>query len=303
MIQDVIIEGSDQGFVKDVIEPSMKCPILVDFWAPWCGPCKQLTPILEKLVTAMSGAVRLVKINMDRNPAIASQLQVRSIPAVFAFFQGQAVDGFMGALPESELQTFINKLVAHAGGEADSEFSADHAAALQQINTELAQMRAENRWDLPLMKQWQDILADILVAMPKNNEIISMMGQLCLDCGDVKTAQSIMQMHGSDDALLQPLQKRLALIADAPDLPKTVPQWQEGLDLKHYQAQYDYATALCGVGKMHEAAEILCALIQQSRKLLEESARKYLISMMAALQQDDPRIAIWRKRLSALLFS
>ena len=308
---DLIIDATDASFMSDVIDASMQMPVIVDFWAPWCEPCKQLTPILENLVSAAKGAIRLVKINMDENQMVAQQLQIRSIPAVYAFHQGQPIDGFMGALPESEIKSFIDKLLALNGAPPPDAQELNQAATLDEIKTNLNDMRVTNQWNLDLLRDWQNQLSDMLAAkdVGTDDALVCLMGQICLDAVDVDIARSILQMRlgelGEQESKpLESLKNRLALIDDEPkalqNLAMPVPDKLTDAD---YQLYYDEARALAAIGKMQEAADILLSLMAQSRDMLDDGARKYLLTMMASLQAFDPRIALWRKKLSALVFS
>ncbi len=297
-----ISDGTDASFMQDVIEASMQCPIMVDFWAPWCGPCKQLGPLLEKQTNAYNGKIRLVKINMDENPMIAGQLQIRSIPAVFAFWQGQPIDAFMGALPESEIKQFIEKLLGIAGtGEPEQAMPADIENALTQITDGLKQARETDEWDNDALDNWQATLGEIMEAMPERTDIVALFGHLLLDRGDNDFARQIVQTteKPEGDKTIERLEKRLAMVSEAvgdsasSKLPDNAPPEQ----------RFIVAQQLFKSGNVLESAEQMLHIVKHNRDFNDDAARKYLLEMVNALDTTDPRISMIRRKLSALLFS
>ncbi|MCH9845700.1 MAG: thioredoxin [Alphaproteobacteria bacterium] len=301
-----IIDGSDASFMQDVIEASMQCPIMVDFWAPWCGPCKQLGPLLEKQTNAYNGKIKLVKINMDENPMIAGQLQIRSIPAVFAFWQGQPIDAFMGALPESEIKQFIEKLLTIAGtGEPEEALPADIENALTQITEGLKQARETDEWDTDLLDNWQAILGEIMQAMPERTDIVALFGHLLLDRGDSDFARQIVQTTEkpeNDDSITR-LEKRLAMVSEMIGDSSQLSASSQLPDSAPSAERFILARQLFASGSVLQAAENMLHIVTHDREFSDDAARKYLLEMVNALEATDPRISMIRRKLSALLFS
>ncbi|MCH9853894.1 MAG: tetratricopeptide repeat protein [Alphaproteobacteria bacterium] len=301
-----IIDGSDESFMQDVIEASMQCPIMVDFWAPWCGPCKQLGPLVEKQTNAHNGKIKLVKINMDENPMIAGQLQIRSIPAVFAFWQGQPIDAFMGALPESGIKQFIEKLLGIAGtGEPEQAMPADIENALTQITEGLKQARETDEWDIDSLDNWQAILGEIMQAMPERTDIVTLFGHLLLDRGDNDFARQLVQTTEkpeNDDAITR-LEKRLAMASNMEDANGDASTLSDLPDNAPSAERFTLAQQLFANGSVWQAAEQMLHIVKHDREFNDDAARKYLLEMVNSLDTTDPRISMIRRKLSALLFS
>ncbi|HEY3697362.1 co-chaperone YbbN [Phenylobacterium sp.] len=285
---DLIKEGTDAGFMADVIEASRQQPVIVDFWAPWCGPCKQLGPALERAVTAAKGAVKLVKIDIDKNPAYAQQLRVQSIPAVFAFADGRPVDGFMGAVPESEIKAFIARLAEPAGGGPAAEL-------LEMAQESLA------AGDLGGAAQ---AFAQVLQEEPENLKAIAGLARLYLNGGDAEKAWQIVDMapEGAKDAELDSVRTALTLAEGAPsetaDLERRVAA--DGLDL---EARFELAKALAGHGRLDEAADHLLTIIERDRAWNEDAARRQLLTVFEAAGPMSEVARQGRRRLSSILFS
>jgi len=287
---DLIKEGSDDSFMADVIEASKIQPVVVDFWATWCGPCRQLTPALEKAVTAAKGAVKLVKIDVDKNPAYAGQLRVQSIPTVYAFKDGKPVDGFMGAVPESQVKAFIDKLAGPAG-----------PSDIDQI-LELAKADFE-AGDVGGAAQ---AYAEALQAEPDNVKAIAGLARCYLSGGDLERAQEFADMAPADakDPDLASVRAALALAAEAPDEGETAAlQAKLAADPNDHQARLDLATALAAGGKMGEAADQLLDIIARDRAWNDEAARKQLLTVFEAAGQMSDVAKAGRRRLSSILFS
>lgn len=295
--QDALVkDGTSQSFIKDVVEGSQDKIVLVDLWAPWCGPCKQLGPLLEKIVQQHRGKVQLVKINIDQHPQIAQSLRVQSIPAVYAFYRGQPVDGFVGALPESQLKAFVDGVVALAGG-AGTEESVNLASLLQQAEAFLAEER---------LGEAAARFAEVLQAEPENSHAYMGFVRVALAMHNLDQVREL--MGNAPEKVRQEkewvtLQTAFALaqkvVNAAPlDQLKVVVEAEP----KNHQARYDYALALYAAGEVEPAMEALLAIIRQDRKWNEEAARKELVNMFDALGGAHPLTQQGRRKLSAILF-
>jgi putative thioredoxin len=288
---DAIKAGSDQTFMADVIEASKTQPVIVDFWAPWCGPCKQLTPLLEKAVTAAKGAVKLVKINIDENPAVAGQLGVRSIPAVFAFDKQRPVDGFAGALPESQIKLFIDRLT---GAGAESE---DLAELLDEAAESLKLGDAGGA---------AQSYAAALQVDPENVKAIAGLARAYIAAGDKERATEVLAMAPPDkaqDAEFAGVRAALEFAAASPKEDVSALEARLTAQPADHEARIELATALAAHGRMDEAADHLLASIKLDREWNEQAARKQLLKIIeaAGLTSDLGKSA--RRRLSAILFS
>ncbi len=292
---DLIKDSDQQAFAQDVIEASMTVPVVVDFWAPWCEPCKQLGPLLESTVKAAKGAVRMVKVNIDENKDLAAQLRIQSIPTVYAFFQGQPVDGFQGAQPESEIKAFVERLrQAGAAGRGPNpiEQAIEQAqAALDAGDTETASA----------------VFGQVLQHDAENAEALA--GLICcyLAGGDVETAREM--YDGLDDEtrakpVFASVAAQIGLQEQAADAGE-IPQLMEKVAADHndHQARFDLAMALHGAGKRQAAAEELLEIMRRNRSWNEDAARKQLVTFFEAWGPTDPLTVETRRQLSSLLFA
>jgi putative thioredoxin len=288
-----IKDGTDAGFMADVIEASRVQPVIVDFWATWCGPCKTLTPALEKAVEAAGGKVKLVKIDVDKNPAYAGQLKVQSIPTVYAFIDGQPVDGFMGAVPDSQLKAFIDKLIAASGdGEAV-------AGPIDDLMTFAAEALAGGD-----LANAAAAYAQVLQADPENVKAIAGLGRAHLLGGQADRAREIADMApaGAKDADLDSLRAALKLAEEA---PSDTAAFEAALaaDPNDHQARLDLAKAYAGTGRLEQAADELLKIIEADRAWNDEAARKQLLLVFEAAGPMSEVAKTGRRRLSAILFS
>jgi len=288
----LIKDSSERTFMADVIEASREVPVLVDFWAPWCGPCKQLTPILEKVVREAKGAVKLVKINIDENQRIAQQMRIQSIPAVFAFRNGQPVDGFMGALKESDVREFIKRL----GGDAVGASPVEELLAIadEAVKTD----------DLATAAQ---AYGQILQEDPQNPIALAGLARCYLASGDIERAKqtlAIVPPEFQTHEAIVAIQAQLKL-ADQANAAGDVGalEAKSKADPNDHQARLDLAVALAARGKSEEAITEILESIRRDRNWNEGAARKQLLTLFEALGAADPAVREGRRKLSSLLFS
>ena len=289
---DLIKDSTDATFVADVIEESRHQPVIVDFWATWCGPCRQLGPALEKAVKDAKGAVKLVKVDVDKNPMVAGQLRVQSIPTVYAFVDGRPVDGFMGAVPDSQLKTFVERLTAAGGPSPEAE----DLEALLQMGQESLELN-----DLGGAGQ---AYAQALQIDPENPKAIAGLARVYLNGGDPERAREVLEMAppGAKAAELDSVRAALALAAEA---PSETAEFERRLaaDENDHEARLDYAKALAGQGKLEEAIDQLLRIIEKDRDWNEGAARAQLLQIFEAAGPGSEVARRGRRRLSSILFS
>ena len=291
---DLIKDTSTQTFVKDVLEESKRQPVLVDFWAPWCGPCKQLTPILERVVRAASGRVKLVKMNTDEHPSIPQQMGLQSIPAVVAFIGGRPVDAFMGAVPESEVKAFIERLTAGLPGNGSpqvAELIAEAEAALAAGDAATA----------------ATIYTEVLAADAANIPAIAGLARCYLEGGAIEQAKQTLAMVPEakrEDGAVKAVQAAIELAEQASSLgPLAELEQKVAADPQDHQARFDLALALNAAGKREGATTQLLEIVKRDRKWNEDGARKQLVQLFEAWGATDEATIEGRKRLSTILFS
>lgn len=290
-----IIDGSDATFTADVLEASRTIPIIVDFWAPWCGPCKQLTPLLEKAVTAAKGAVRLVKIDIDQNPQVAAQLGVQSIPYVIAFFGGQPAAAFQGAQPPAQIEKFVQALSQAGPGADESKIIAENLdaadAALGEGNTADA----------------MTLFGAILEREPGNARALAGLAQCYIRNQDFTRARQILESAPSElaeDAAVQAARKALEL-AEQAGTAGSPEQHRAKLDAdaNNHQARYDLSTALLAQGDRVGAVEELIELFRRDRNWNDGAAKTRLLELFESFGENDPATVDGRRQLSTVLFS
>ena len=291
----LIKDATDQSFMADVIEGSREAPVIVDFWAPWCGPCKTLGPMLEAAVQAQGGKVRMVKVNMDECPAVsqmaAQQLRVQSIPAVFGFVDGQPVDGFMGAVPQSEIDAFVQRLVKAAGGGALDE-------ALDQ---------AEQLLEQGAVAEAAQTFGAVLAQDGENARAMGGMIRATLVAGDVEQASAM--LSAVPDAIAE--DPAIAAAKAAVELAGQAQSAGETEDLRaalaadpaNHQARFDLAVALSAAGDNEAAIEELLELFRRDREWNDDAAKQQLFKIFDALGPKDPLALSGRRRLSSMIFA
>ena len=287
---DLIKDGSDAGFMADVVAASKSQPVLVDFWAPWCGPCRTLTPMIEKAVRAAGGAVKLVKIDIDKDPAYAGQLQVQSIPTVYAFVNGQPVDRFQGALPESQIKAFIDRLTGGTSASSDIE-------QLMSLGEESLSLN-----DLGGAAQ---AFAQVLTLEPAHERAIAGMARVYLADGDVDQARQTIAMAGPDskDATVQSVRAQLALLSAAPSGADDDLKARVAADPSDHQARYDLSLAQAASGDLTGAVDSLLTIVAADREWNEQVARKQLLVVFEAAGAGSDVARDGRRRLSSILFA
>jgi putative thioredoxin len=289
---DLIKDSTEATFMADVIEASKEVPVIVDFWAPWCGPCKTLGPMLEKAVTEAKGKVRLVKIDVDRNQTLASQMRVQSIPAVFAFVNGQPVDAFMGAQPASQIKAFVDRLIEAGGGNAGLE---EALAAAEEMLDEGAVADAAQTF------------AAILAEEDGHTGALSGLARAHLALGDIEKARAILDLapaaKANDPAIVAARAK--VDLAEAALGAGEADEFTAALDRdpNDHQARFDLAMALIAGGDNEAAIDALLELFRRDREWNEGAAKAQLIKLFDSLGQKSEAVAKGRRRLSSMIFA
>ncbi len=292
---DLIVDTTTQTFVKDVVEESKRRPVLVDFWAPWCGPCKQLTPVLEKVTKAAKGKVRLVKMNIDEHPAIfqqlAQQMGIQSIPAVIAFVNGQPIDGFLGALPDKQVTEFVERLIKDrvGGEEKDLLIEADAALAAKDYATAA------------------DLFAQVLAADNANVQALAGLARCYIGTGNVEQAKKTLDMvpeAKQNDPSVAAARAEIELAGQTKDLGSIADlEAKVAADPKDYQSRFDLALAQNAKGDREAALDNLLEIVKRDRKWNDDGARKQLVQLFDAWGPTDEATVTGRRKLSSVLFA
>lgn len=292
---DLIKDVSEATFMADVVEASQTVPVIVDFWAPWCGPCKTLGPLLEDAVRGAKGAVKMAKVNVDEAQRIAGQLQIQSIPTVYAFFKGQPIDGFQGAVPGSEIKAFIDRVVKAAGGEAPGESLAEAIAAAEDMLTEGAVADAAQTFEA------------ILGEEPMNAAAYGGLVRSHILLGDLDQAEAILNgapAEMSHAPELEAAAAQLALARQAADAGP-VDELRAAVEAapEDHQSRFDLALALHASGDVSGAVDQLLELFRRDREWNDGAARTQLFTIFEALKPNDPIMLNGRRRLSSMIFA
>jgi len=287
----LIKDTTTQAFVKDVIEESRRQPVLVDFWAEWCGPCKQLTPVLEKAVKAAKGKVKLVKMDIDKHPAIPGQMGIQSIPAVIAFVNGQPADGFLGALPEGQVTAFIERITKDKlGGDAQDLLKAADAALAAGNAAEAVELYAE-----------------VLQEEPGSVPALAGLARAYVETGAIEQAKQTLALVPEakrNDAAVAAARSALEVAEQAKSVgPVGELEQKVAANPLDHQARFDLAVALNAAGKRDEAADHLLSIVKRDRKWNEDGARKQLVQFFDAWGPTDEATVSGRRKLSSILFA
>ena len=292
---DLIKDGSEASFMEDVVEASKTVPVIVDFWAPWCGPCKTLGPALEEAVTAAKGAVKMVKINVDEAQMIAGQLQIQSIPTVYAFHNGQPIDGFQGALPGSEIKAFIDRVVTAAGGEAPGAGLAEAVEAAEAMLAEGAAVDAAQTF------------AAVLGEEPNNAAAYGGLVRAHIALEDLDQAEAILNGAPADISSTPELDAAHAQLELAKQAAGAGPlnDLQAAVEAQpdDHQARFDLALALHANGQVEQAVEQLLVLFARDQDWNDGAAKAQLFTIFDALKPNDPVVLNGRRKLSSLIFA
>lgn len=289
----LIIDVSEANFMAEVVDASQTVPVIVDFWAPWCGPCKTLGPALEAAVTAAKGAVKIAKINVDDNQMIAGQMRVQSIPTVYAFWQGQPIDGFQGALPPSEIKAFVERVVTAAGGSADGGL-ADAAAAAEEMFEQGA---------------IEDAMQTFSAILGEDSTYAAAYGGLArcyIALGDLEQAEAVLNGAPAEISNAVEIETAFAQLHLAKQAQNAGPLTELlaalEADENNHQARFDYANALHSAGQVEEAVSQLLELFRRDRDWNDGAAKTQLFTIFDALKPNDPVVLNGRRKLSSMIF-
>jgi len=289
---ELIKDGTEATFMADVIEASREVPVIVDFWATWCGPCKTLGPALEAAVTAAKGKVRMVKIDVDQNQQIAGQLRIQSIPTVYGFWQGQPVDGFQGAVPPSEIKAFIDRLTALSGDDGGL------AEALEAAEAMLAEGAAEDA---------AQTFAAILAEEPENAAALGGLARAQLAMGNEDQAEALLNNAPAkiaQAAEIEAVRAQLALLRQAAEAgPVAELRMAVDAEPSNLEARFELAKALHAAGEVEEAVDVLLDLFRRDREWNDGAAKTLLLTIFDALKPTDPVVLKGRRRLSSMIFA
>lgn len=292
---DLIKDSTEATFMADVVDASQEVPVIVDFWAPWCGPCKTLGPMLEAAVTAAGGAVKMVKVNVDENQMIAGQMRVQSIPTVYAFYQGQPVDGFQGALPESEIKAFVDRVIEAGGG-------ASPGGQLSEAVDAAEEMLAEGA-----VEDASATFSAVLGEDPQNAAAYGGLVRCHIATGDLDQAEAVLNgapAEISDTPELEAANAQLELARQAADAgPVAELTKQVDAEPDNHQLRLDLAQALHANGDVQEAVDQLLELFRRDREWNDGAAKTQLFTIFDALKPNDPIVLNGRRKLSSMIFA
>ena len=291
---DLIKDVNEDTFMADVIDASQEVPVIVDFWAPWCGPCKTLGPMLEKAVLAAKGAVRMVKVNIDDNQAIAGQLRVQSIPTVYAFHKGQPVDAFQGAVPNSEIDAFVARVIEASGGEVNGGLTDALKSAEEMLEDGAASDAAE-------------VFSAIIEEDNQNLKAYSGLARAKLDLEDIEGAEAVLNgvpADISDSPEIEAVFAKIALARQALDVgPLSELEAVVAADPSNSKARFEYSQALYAADNIDEAVAQLLELFRRDSDWNDGAAKAQLFTIFDALEPNDPIVLNGRRKLSSMIFA